>query len=164
VSLLYQARIFFKIVITSVPRALRASVRSTELSKNGKCGRNVKYKHGLSFAKQFSGGRIRKTETNVFEIWSRPRGGRSTMRNPRGLRHFFFWQSEQLRKNTLKIKNYYWKHKSTVRCFCVKPTFCFLRTHSVFISFLFSSWTVIQNQLCTHISSDINIWSIQDIV
>ena len=83
-ALLYQARIFFKIVITSVPRTLRASVRSKELSKNGKCGRNIKYKHGLSFAKQFSGGRIRKTETNVFEIrrdWvSAPQEGAGGMR------------------------------------------------------------------------------------
>jgi len=40
----------FKIVITSVPRALRASVRSTELSKNGKCGR-TQIQSGRDFAK-----------------------------------------------------------------------------------------------------------------
>ena len=101
---LYQARTFFKIVITSVPRALRASVRSTELSKMESA---ETLKHGRSFAKQFSGERIRKTSANVFEIWSRPRGGGSGEESARASA-FIFLAGRATRKNTRKmIKSFY---------------------------------------------------------
>jgi len=46
-----------KIIITSVPRALRVSVRSTELSKNGKYGR-TQYKIRTRFYKAKCAGKV----------------------------------------------------------------------------------------------------------
>ncbi|OGI82824.1 hypothetical protein A3B93_00260 [Candidatus Nomurabacteria bacterium RIFCSPHIGHO2_02_FULL_42_24] len=51
---------------TSVSRALRASVRSTELSKNGKCGETLNANADSVLRNNFAGGRIRKTETPSF--------------------------------------------------------------------------------------------------
>ena len=64
---------------TSVPRALRASVQSTELLQKQKCGETLNANADSVLRNNFAGGRIRKTETTVFEIRRdsgfRPAGG-----------------------------------------------------------------------------------------
>ena len=83
---------FFKTNSSSLIRALKrlcAKHRAFPKGKDGMC----EYKCGLGFAKLFSGERIRKTETTVFEIrqgfWISSARRRGLGRNPRGL-HFGF--------------------------------------------------------------------------
>jgi hypothetical protein len=85
-NLLYQK--FVRISTQSHIRALKrlcAKHRAFPKEKDGMC----ECKCGLGFAKQFSGERIRKTETDFFEIrrgfWISPARRRGLGRNPRGL-------------------------------------------------------------------------------
>ena len=114
-NLLYQK---FVRISTSVPRALKrlcakhrasaeAEVRenalhTTTMFSKG-CGVQ-KCKCGLGFAKQFSGERIRKTETTVFEIrqgfWISPARRRGLGRNLRGLPFGFLAGRALIKKDT----------------------------------------------------------------
>ena len=53
---------------TSVPRALKRLCAKHRASAKAEVRENAKYKCGLGFESNFAGGRIRKTETNAFEI------------------------------------------------------------------------------------------------
>ena len=53
---------------TSVPPALRTSVQGTELLQKQKCGEALNANADSVLRSNFAGGRIRKTETDVFEI------------------------------------------------------------------------------------------------
>ncbi len=80
--------------MTSVsPRATRLCAKHRAF-QNGKCGENAKYKMDSVLRNYFAGGRIRKTETNVFEIRRdsgfRPAGGCG--RNA-GRGFWIFWKS-----------------------------------------------------------------------
>ena len=100
-NLFYQK--FVRISTQSHIRALKrlcASHRAFPKEKDGMC----EYKCGLGFAKLFSGERIRKTETNIFEIrkgfWISPPRRRGLGRNPRGLSFGFFGGRDKF-KNTI---------------------------------------------------------------
>ena len=120
-NLLYQK--FVRISTQSHIRALKrlcAKHRAFPKEKDGMC----EYKCGLGFAKLFSGERIRKTETNIFEIrkgfWISPPRRRGLGRNPRGL-SFGFFGGAGIKKKTHILKSRQSQDTTFVLCLTHPP-------------------------------------------